>query len=87
MKKYVVYAYTLILLAAGQSAAQTGGEGDAPANVTDHHFHVVLTPETIRWKPFYEGAEIAVLSGDPTKAGSEYVLRIKHRDGLRVPPH
>lgn len=27
------------------------------------------------------------MSGDQTKAGSSYVIRIKHRDGLKVPPH
>lgn len=89
MRKYYVHAYLLILLAACSLLAQTGlgGKKIAPAAGGGPHFHAALTPETVQWKPFYEGAEIAVLSGDPTREGSPYVLRIKHRDGLRVPPY
>lgn len=87
MRKYVVYAYALTLLVAGHSAAQTVETHGASAHAGAHHFHVMLSPETIRWKPFYDGAEIATLEGDPSKAGSHYVIRIRHRDGLRVPPH
>jgi hypothetical protein len=31
--------------------------------------------------------EIAVVSGDPNHPGSPYVIRVGHRDGLKVPPH
>ncbi|HEX7176920.1 MAG TPA: cupin domain-containing protein [Pyrinomonadaceae bacterium] len=92
-----IFAYPLVLLAACAIFAQAGRERAAeiapamhvaPAeHVAGHSFHVALQPETIQWKPFYEGAEIAVLEGDPAAAGSHYVIRIKHRDGLKVPPH
>lgn len=89
MKRYQVYALAFVMLAGGSLIARNGGSGKriAPAIASARHFHVALTPETIQWKPFYPGAEVAVLSGDPSKVGSPYVLRIKHRDGLRVPPH
>jgi hypothetical protein len=58
-----------------------------PATTHDHQFLVSLRPEAIPWKPIFEGAEIAVLLGDPNKAGSPYVIRVRHRDGLKVPPH
>jgi len=53
----------------------------------DHDLLISLTPEAIRWTPVFDGAEIAVLSGDPNKAGSPFVIRVKHRDGVKVPPH
>ena len=36
-----------------------------PATTPDHEFLVSLTPEAIPWKPVFEGAEMAVVSGDP----------------------
>lgn len=89
MNRHRVYALALVLLAATSLVARSDGSGKriAPAMASARNFHVALRPDAIQWKPFYPGAEIAVLSGDPTKAGSPYVLRIKHRDGLKVPPH
>lgn len=91
MRKHLLKAAALVLLAAGAAPAQEIRHGNGFMPVSDasaaHHFHVALTPRAVEWKPFYDGAEIAVLSGDPTQAGSPYVIRIRHRDGLRVPPH
>lgn len=91
MRKHLLKAAALVVLAAGAASAQEVRHGNGFMPVTGsadaHHFHVALSPRTVEWKPFYDGAEIAVLSGDPSKAGSPYVIRIKHRDGLRVPPH
>jgi len=77
----VVLLVTTVLMAQIKSTQQT------PVTTPDHQFLVSLTPEAIPWKPLFEGAEMAVLSGDPHKAGSPYVIRVKHRDGLQVPPH
>jgi quercetin dioxygenase-like cupin family protein len=53
--------------------------------------HVMVTPDHVKWGPAPKGlppgGQLAVLSGDPTKAGSPYVLRVKLPDGYRVPPH
>lgn len=52
--------------------------------------HAILTPDKLQWKPnpnLPPGAQSAVLSGDPTKAGSLYALRVKLPDGYKVPPH
>jgi anti-sigma factor ChrR (cupin superfamily) len=46
-----------------------------------------VTPDAVEWKPRSPGLEIAVLSGDPAKEGVPFVIRLKLRDGLRVPPH
>ena len=90
MRKHLLSAALVLLAAAAAASAQEvrHGNGFVPVTARDaHHFHVAHTPQSVEWKPFYEGAEIAVLSGDPSKAGSPYVIRIRHRDGLRVPPH
>jgi quercetin dioxygenase-like cupin family protein len=52
--------------------------------------HVILAPDALQWKPnpnLPPGAQSAVLSGDPTKSGGLYAVRIKLPDGYKVPPH
>src|SRR6516165_557553 len=50
----------------------------------------MVRPADVKWQPappgLPAGAQIAVLFGDPTKAGP-YVLRVKLPDGYKVPPH
>lgn len=52
--------------------------------------HVVLTPQAIKWGPapasLPPGAQVAVLYGDPSKAGA-FAMRIKAPKGFRIPPH
>lgn len=49
-----------------------------------------ITPDKINWKPvpagLPPGAQIAVLSGDPTSDGP-FVLRLKMPDGYKIAPH
>ncbi len=53
--------------------------------------HVVVRPAAVKWGPappaLPKGAQIAVLAGDPTKAGVSYTIRAKIPDGYKVPPH
>ena len=37
--------------------------------------------------PYPSGSMMAVLSGDPTKAGSQYTVRLKLSDGVTIAPH
>jgi|HubBroStandDraft_5_1064220.scaffolds.fasta_scaffold07002_4 quercetin dioxygenase-like cupin family protein len=37
--------------------------------------------------PYPHGAMMAVLSGDPAKAGSQYTVRLKLADGTQIAPH
>lgn len=50
----------------------------------------VITPDAIEWKEgpgsIPPGAKVAVLEGDPAKAGL-FTLRLKLPDGYRIPPH
>lgn len=68
----------LCMCAATFLGAHTGGQQPQ---------HTVVRPRNLQWTPMQvPGAELAVVSGDPSKSG-EFVLRIKLADGTRVPPH
>jgi len=53
--------------------------------------HVMMTPDEMKWGPappsLPPGAELAVLSGDPSKAGGMFTIRAKFPAGYKVPPH
>ena len=53
--------------------------------------HVMLTPDELKWGPaspsLPPGAQMAVVSGDPSVKGQPFVVRAKFTDGYRVPPH
>jgi quercetin dioxygenase-like cupin family protein len=38
-------------------------------------------------KPYPAEARMAVLSGDPSKSGSQYTVRLKVPDGVKILPH
>src|SRR5438309_10313081 len=49
-----------------------------------------LTPDALTWKDnpaFPKGIQIAILVGDPTKAGDVVVLRLKFPANFQMPPH
>lgn len=52
--------------------------------------HTMLTPDQLKWGPappsLPAGAQMAVLSGDPTKPGL-FTIRAKFPDGWAVAPH
>lgn len=64
--------------------------GQDPAGHDDTK-HVTVRPDAVKWGPpppgLPPGCQVAVLVGDPTKAGVPYVLRAKLPDGYKVPPH
>jgi mannose-6-phosphate isomerase-like protein (cupin superfamily) len=49
--------------------------------------HAVITPGQLVWKPLIPGVEMAVVSGDPDKKGGLYVIRIRSKGEVKVPPH
>jgi quercetin dioxygenase-like cupin family protein len=49
--------------------------------------HTVVAADGMQWKLLRPGAEIAVVSGDPDKSGSAFVLRFRYRGRARIPPH
>jgi mannose-6-phosphate isomerase-like protein (cupin superfamily) len=49
--------------------------------------HAIVAPDQLVWKPLIPGVEMAVVSGDPDKKGGLYVIRIRSKGEVRVPPH
>lgn len=72
------------------TACLIGFLGLTRAGDKGHDEHVLVTPEMLKWGPgppaLPPGAELAQLSGDPTKEGP-FTIRIKLPDGYKVPPH
>lgn len=72
-----------LLLGAGTAKAQ------GSPNENKQHAIVAL-PDKIAWGPappsLPRGAEVAVVEGDPSKAGA-FTMRLRAPDGYRIPPH
>jgi quercetin dioxygenase-like cupin family protein len=66
-------------------------QGQKKKSAPMHTIHVMVTPEEVKWGPappsLPPGAELAVLSGDPSKAGAMFTIRAKFPAGYKVPPH
>jgi quercetin dioxygenase-like cupin family protein len=57
---------TAALVVAPSGSAQTDGNG-----------FVRVARDQIKWLPLAEGVELAVLHGDPAKAGAPYIIQVK----------
>jgi quercetin dioxygenase-like cupin family protein len=91
LKEFVMRMATALGLAAVAALALWGAaQADDEKGHAEDKGHVMVRPDDINWGPappsLPAGAQIAVLSGDPGKAGS-YVLRAKLPDGYKIPPH
>ncbi|MGH7559224.1 MAG: cupin domain-containing protein [Gemmatimonadota bacterium] len=79
-------AFALALMA-GPVVAQ---EAEEAATATAEASHVAVAPADIVWGPapavLPAGAEMAVLSGDPSKEGP-FVIRARMPDGYRIAAH
>ena len=72
--------FVTVITALGSAAADSG---DAVAT------WLLYEPAGIQWRAaenLPQGAQVAVLEGDPTKEGF-FTMRLKMPDGYRVPPH
>ena len=53
--------------------------------------HVATTPDELKWGPappgLPPGAQLAVVSGDPSEAGGSFIMRAKFPDGYKIPAH
>jgi quercetin dioxygenase-like cupin family protein len=62
----------------------------AYAAETEHDKHIFVTEAQVAWKPappsLPRGGQVAVLFGDPAKAGP-FVMRIRMPKGYRIGPH
>jgi hypothetical protein len=78
--------WTAVLVAAGLAGSVvTPTIGDDQTTTAAIH-----PPDGLKWQAgppsLPAGAQIAVLEGDPTKAGP-FVMRVKVPDGYKIPPH
>lgn len=68
--------------------ALVGATFALPASAADEHN--IFTPQDVEWSSgpasLPEGAEMAVLFGDPSKDGL-FAMRLKMPDGYRIAPH
>src|ERR1043165_8113112 len=76
---------TLVLVRSGQATKNSfhaGGKDDG---------HILLSLDQMKWGPappsLPAGAQLAVLEGDPSKAGAAFTIRAKFPDGYKIPPH
>ncbi len=69
------------------SLASAGSAGNHANQTALAPGHPVVRPDDVAWKPLRPGAEIAVVSGDPTQAGTPFVMRFRYHGVARVPPH
>ena len=75
-----------------KSAKKSAAAAAAPAKADDSgSSHVkAYTPDDVKWSAapnaLPAGAQIAVLEGDPMKAGP-YTMRLKMPNGYKIPPH
>jgi hypothetical protein len=84
---------TTFIVLAGMTSVSIGcRSGDTPSAVGPGETageHRIYLPEQIEWKdspPSLPGVKMAVLDGDPTKAGP-FCMRLRLPDGYRVMPH
>ena len=75
---------TVMLVMLAAAAALAAEARQAPPT------HVKVRPADVKWGPappvLPPGAQIAVLDGDPTKAGF-FTIRLKFPDGYKIAPH
>lgn len=79
--KYIVVALLALAFTLG-SVALHASASESPTIVLASDAKYAPAP-----KPYPDGAEIALLSGDPGKAGSQYAVRLKLPDGAVIVPH
>src|ERR1700685_2655283 len=86
-----ILAFAAMLTCATNVNAQSGSPVLAALAQDSTTAPIVVVPGAEHYTaapaPFPNGAMIAVLSGDPSKAGAPDTIRMKVRDGARIPPH
>lgn len=94
MKKYRIDIVLLVLLAAVSLSLAQGDKDKAKKAQTVYvkveQPHTMIAPNDVKWGPappsLPAGAQFAVLSGDPSKAGP-FTFRLKAPDGYKIMPH
>ncbi len=87
MRRFLAGLLASALLVAVMAGQAKPAEKPQPAAAGQHD---MLLPAQLKWGPpppaLPQNAQVAVLSGDPSKPGP-FVIRAKFPDGYTVPPH
>jgi quercetin dioxygenase-like cupin family protein len=82
---WAVMVVAVLLLGVGVARSQ------APAATEPSTEHKAMAPGDIQWGEappvFKKGAKMAVLYGDPSKAGQLFIVRLKMPSGYKIMPH
>ena len=62
-------------------------QGVKPTATSPPASHDIVPPDQLVWKPLIPGAEMAVVFGDLDKKGGLYVIHIRSKGEVKVPPH
>ncbi len=95
MKKYQIGIVVIILLAiVSLGMAQGDKDKDMKAQTMTGKAGmtgVIVAPNDVKWgvamPALPAGADVAILEGDPSKAGKPFTIRMKAPDGYKIPPH
>ena len=78
-------------IVAASFAAIAAGFSPAPRTAAAQSIAPPTPPQAVKWSaapPVFEpGAQIAVMQGDPSKAGEEFTVRLRFPNGYKVKPH
>jgi hypothetical protein len=93
MKKITIFLGVLLLLVVGSLVVALAVTHPQRSSKQTHPpaAHIMVAPDEVKWGPappaLPPGAQVAVLEGDPGKAGVPFTIRAKFPDGYKVPPH
>src|SRR3954451_7503554 len=81
--RHIIVIASSLAIAAGFSLAPRTAAAQSAAPPTP--------PQAVKWSPapavFEPGAQIAVMQGDPSKAGEEFTVRLRFPNGYKVQAH
>ena len=93
MKKITISLGVFLLLAVGSIVVALAVTRPQRSSKQTHApaAHIMIAPDEVKWGPappaLPAGAQVAVLEGDPGKAGATFTIRAKFPDGYKVAPH
>ena len=76
----------LLVLSGGLIAGSAMPQAPPQQPTKDSHMSLT-SPDGLKWRQIRPGNEMAVVFGDPTKAGELYAVRFRFADGFKVPAH
>jgi hypothetical protein len=91
LRRIIIMKVTLVTAALLLTASTASGQDRVtPAGAPEKPHAIVATPDAIKWASapasLPAGAKLAVLEGDPSKAGP-FTMRLSLPAGYRIPPH